>query len=398
MIKDRIVELIRVRAGDIAEHPSNWRIHPRRQREALRGILSEIGYADALLARREGQELVLIDGHLRRSLDPDQMVPVLVLDLSAEEAEKLLAVLDPLASLARPDPEALAKLLSRTSFTDDAVADLLEEIARQAGLPARQVAPAEEGGLVAARSRPGDLWAIGEHRLLCGDSREPSAFMRLLGAARADLLVTDPPYGVGYVGKTPRAMRIQGDHPEGLADLLDRSLKGARGVLRQGAPAYVFSPSGAGQQLFLEAFSANFRLHQTLAWIKNLPVLGHCDYHYRHEMILFGYAPSPVPRGRGRSGWYGGNDKDSVIEVPRPKASAEHPTEKPVELLCQLVENSSRAGQAVLDPFAGGGSTLVSAAMCGRRGFGIEISPGYADVALARLEHQTGLGGKRVSR
>jgi hypothetical protein len=103
-MRDRVVELIRVRAGELAPNPANWRRHPERQRAALRGLLRQIGYADALLARREGDRLVLIDGHLRQSLDPNQVVPVLVLDLDEAEAEVLLLTLDPLAAMATPEP------------------------------------------------------------------------------------------------------------------------------------------------------------------------------------------------------------------------------------------------------------------------------------------------------
>src|SRR6266496_4982710 len=110
-VRDRVMELLRVRAGDLVANPGNWRRHPERQRAALQALLRDIGYADALLARREGDALVLVDGHLRQSLDPDQVVPVLVLDVSEEEADTLLATVDPLAALARPDPEALASLL-----------------------------------------------------------------------------------------------------------------------------------------------------------------------------------------------------------------------------------------------------------------------------------------------
>ena len=138
-----------------------------------------------------------------------------------------------------------------------------------------------------------------------------------------------------------------------------------------------------------------WRLHQTLVWVKDAPVLGHADYHYRHEPILYGYAPSETRRGRGKGGWYGGNAEDSVLEVPRPKASADHPTQKPVELLRRLIANGSRSGQGVLDPFAGSGSTLVAAELLGRRGFGVEIDPTYCDVALARLEAATGARAKR---
>ncbi len=126
-VRDRIVGLRRVRAGDLAPNPANWRRHPDRQRRALRALLREVGYADALLARETGDgSLVLFDGHLRQSLDPDQIVPVLVTNLSEAEAEKLLVTLDPLAGLAEPDPAALEVLLGRVQTSSAAVNELLD--------------------------------------------------------------------------------------------------------------------------------------------------------------------------------------------------------------------------------------------------------------------------------
>jgi len=172
-VRDRVTELVRVRAGDLLEHPANWRRHPRRQRAALAAMLEQIGYANALLARREAGSLVLIDGHLRKSLDPDQVVPVLVLDVTAEEAEALLLTLDPIGALARPHPESLAALLERVRFSGDAVADVLEELARSAGLPLKGLEADPDLIPVRAptRSRSGDLWELGSHRLLCRSSR-----------------------------------------------------------------------------------------------------------------------------------------------------------------------------------------------------------------------------------
>src|SRR5438132_11791546 len=119
-------------------------------------------------------------------------------------------------------------------------------------------------------------------------------------------------------------------------------------------------------------------------------VLGHADYHYRHEPILYGYKPGPGRWGRGHQGWHGGNDQDSVWEVPRPAASRDHPTAKPVELVTRCLRNSSGRGDRVLDPFAGSGPVLVAAELLGRRAFAMEIDPAYCDVILRRWEQVTG--------
>jgi DNA modification methylase len=210
-----------------------------------------------------------------------------------------------------------------------------------------------------------------------------------MDGARADVLWTDPPYGVDYVGKTARALRISGDRKEGLEDLLRGAFAAAGTVL---SPAvYVCHPAGALQVTFLEAFIAQgWQLRHTLVWVKDQMVLGHGDYHYRHEPIAFGYAPGPGKRGRGGRGWYGGNDQDSVLEVPRPAASTEHPTMKPVELIRRCLANSCPPEGAVLDPFSGSGSTIVACEVLGLRGFGVELDPGYCDVILRRFEELTG--------
>ena len=393
IVRDRVVELVRVRSGDLVPNPANWRRHPDHQRAALAGLLRQIGYADALLARRDGGALVLIDGHLRQSLDPEQVVPVLVLDVDEAEADLLLASLDPLAALATADPPAVASLLERVEASTAAVRSLLDGLARHAGLPVRKLLghPDDVPQAPEPRTKPGDLWVLGGHRLLCGDARRPQDLARLMQEARADVLWTDPPYGVDYVGKTDRALRLRGDDSAGVAHLLQESLAAAGQVLADGAAIYLAHPAGPGALTFLQAFVAQgWRLHQILVWVKDTIVLGHSDYHYRHEPIAFGYAPGGGGRGRGRGGWYGGNDADSVIEVPRPAASREHPTMKPVELIRRFLSNSCPPGGIVLDPFCGSGSTLIACEVLGASARAIEIDPAYCDVILARFEELTG--------
>jgi DNA modification methylase len=156
----------------------------------------------------------------------------------------------------------------------------------------------------------------------------------------------------------------------------------------------VAHPAGPGSVVFLQAFLAQgWRLHQTLVWVKDHMVLGHGDYHYRHEPIAYGYAPGAGRWGRGAKGWYGGNDRSSVLEIPRPSASRDHPTVKPVELIRRCLANSTAEGDLVLDPFCGSGSTLVAAELLTLKGYGMEIDPAYCDVIVSRLEASTGNPG-----
>src|ERR1039457_7014031 len=177
-IRDRVTELRRVPAGSLLPSPKNWRRHPRAQADALRGPLSEIGYADALLARETPEGLQLIDGHLRAEITPDVEVPVLVLDVTEAEADKLLLSLDPLAAMAEGDADALRALLSQVETDSDAVQKMLNGLAKEYNAqpgprpiddPGPKFDEAEE-----LRKKwkvePGQLWILGENRLLCGDS------------------------------------------------------------------------------------------------------------------------------------------------------------------------------------------------------------------------------------
>ena len=292
-----------------------------------------------------------------------------------------------------PRTRLRSPLLGRVETSSAAVRELLDGIAKSAGLALRalQKDPDAVPEQPEPRTKRGDLWVLGEHRLLCGDATSSEDLARLMAGAAAQVLWTDPPYGVGYVGKTVRALRIEGDGPGDLAGLLAGAFAAVGDVLAPGAAIYVCHPAGRGARAFWEAFEAQgWRLRQGLVWVKDQMVLGHADYHYRHEPIAFGYAPGGGARGRGRSGWYGGNDQDSVLQVPRPSASREHPTMKPVELVRRCIANSSALGDAVLDPFLGSGTTLVACEMLGRRGYGLELDPAYCDVAVERWEEVTG--------
>jgi hypothetical protein len=232
-IRDRIVELRRVPASELAPNPRNWRRHPPAQWEALRAVVDEIGFADALLARESPHGLVLIDGHLRRDFAQDGTVPVLIVDLSEEEADVLMASLDPLAAMALTDEEALEELLASAAIPEEMLVHLQASLS--CGTTGRTDPDQIPERPPVPTTRPGELWALGRHRLLCGDATKAEDLTRLMGTRPADLLWTDPPYGVDYVGKTGRALTIRNDRAEGLERLLAEAFAAIDGVMRPGA-------------------------------------------------------------------------------------------------------------------------------------------------------------------
>jgi DNA modification methylase len=236
-------------------------------------------------------------------------------------------------------------------------------------------------------TKPGYVWELGDQRLICGDSR----FVE--HGQRPDMVLTDPPYGVAYVGKTDEAKTIQNDalSPEDLADLVRDVFGAAYAAARPGSYFYATVPAGPPHLIFAQSWQDFGLLRQILVWVKDSMVLGYSEYHYRHEPILFGWKPG------GERHKNADRTRTSVLEVPRPKASREHPTMKPPQLWSLLVRDGSREGELVFDPFAGSGTTAVVCEQMGRRSLNIEIDPSYCDVIVERWENLTGGKAKRIA-
>jgi site-specific DNA-methyltransferase (adenine-specific) len=233
---------------------------------------------------------------------------------------------------------------------------------------------------------------LGPHRVLCGDSTDITAVEAMLDGDRCHIMWTDPPYGVDYVGKTKQALTIRNDGAGDLPELLAGAFAVATAALRSGAPVYVCHAPGPLATTFAEAFTtAGWSLRQNLVWVKDIMVLGHSDYHYRHEPILYGFTPGGEGRrGRGGDAWFGDNAQTSVLEVPKPPRSGDHPTMKPVELITRCLANSCPPRGLVFEPFGGSGSTLIAAHQHGAQARVVELDPRYADVICRRYQEHTG--------
>ena len=241
-------------------------------------------------------------------------------------------------------------------------------------------------------TKVGDVWKLGKHRLVCGDSTDVTVFDKLLGEEKADLVWTDPPYGVSYVGKTKDALTIENDtlNLAELEDFLRSAFNAIFTATKPGACWYVTAPSGNLFQAFSIPLSELEVWRHTLVWVKDTLVMGRADYHYRHESIFYGWTPGAAhqtPPDR---------KQDTVWEIPRPKANKEHPTMKPIELIERAIQNSSLAGQTVLDAFGGSGSTLIACEQTKRIARLIELDPKYCDVIIKRWENLTGLKAELI--
>lgn len=257
----------------------------------------------------------------------------------------------------------------------------------------------EPGG---SRAQVGDIWELGAHRVLCGSAADFDALEGFLRGSAVRMIWTDPPYGVAYADKNEflnaagkgnsNQEEIKGDHmsPEAVQGLLTSALQGAGENVVVGASFYIAAPPGDMLPYFLEAIElSSFVYKHGLVWVKNNFVLGRCDYHYQHEMVLYGWA-------EGAHYFVNDHTKTTVFEFDKPRDSDSHPTMKPVGLIVEHIQNSSRRGETVYDPFLGSGSTLIAAEQTGRVCFGVEIDPKNVDIILQRWEDFTGKRARKI--
>jgi DNA modification methylase len=277
------------------------------------------------------------------------------------------------------DPETLLA----SGFSEKEVRDLFGDAGKDEETPDADMDAAEELQQKWG-TKLGQIWTMGHHRLIVGDSTDPEVVARLMDGEHATCMWTDPPYGVEYVGKTADALKIENDGAADLEGLLTRAFATAGGVLAEGAGIYVAHPAGILSFTFMSCFiNTGWHFHETLVWVKDSMVLGHSDYHYKHEPILYGW------KGANRN-WYGGRNQVSVFEIDRPKRSELHPTIKPVELIEPMLQNSTKRGDIVYEPFAGSGSTGIACEVLKRCCYMCELGPKYAAVILERFSQMPG--------
>jgi len=411
--RNRIVGLGEEAPDQLLAFPGNPKIHPKAQQDALEGAIAELGWLVPVVVNRATGHV--LDGHARIGLAisrGEPTVPVAYVELPAEQEALALSTIDPIGNLAVHDREALDALLRDVQTSDAALQSFLSDFAQEQGLDfgggdglPQMEAPEPQIDRAAElqeqwQTAVGQLWVIPSrsvpgkaHRLLCGDSTKAEDVARLMAGDRYEMVWTDPPYGVAvgdknkYLNSIARSNRVE----ENLTnDTLSESalvalLRAAFGVAvahgTAGAAWYVAAPPGPLHIVFGQVLKDMGIYRQTLIWVKQnatFAPLG-VPYHWRHEPIFFGWMPNGAHRD------YAGRTQDTVWEIDRPQKSPEHPTMKPVELVARALENSSRRGELVYDPFLGSGTSLAAAEQTGRLSYGLEIEPKYCAVVLERL-------------
>lgn len=319
-------------------------------------------------------------------------------DVDDDQAAQIVLADNRLADLGGYDDETLSALLSDVSSLDGLgwSQDDVDELAA-ALEPERDNSEVEDVEVpddAPQRVKRGEIWVLGEHRLMCGDSTKPEDMRKLLGGGEADLWLTDPPYNVAIVGKTKKHLTIENDswaNDDEFVEFLRKAFVTALDVLKPGCAFYVWFAQTQAENFLAAADKAGMTIRQTLIWAKSTFSLGRQDYQWKHEPCLYGWKDGASHR------WFSDRKQTTVLEFEKPARNAEHPTMKPVPLMAYEIRNSSRVGDTVLDSFGGSGSTLMACEQTGRKCVTMELDPHYCDVILKRWEDYTGQKAERIS-
>ena len=274
--------------------------------------------------------------------------------------------------------------LSITGFDEKELADLFDD---------KSKSDVEDDGYdlsaaleKAAFVQRGDIWTVGRHRLMCGDATSADDVAALMGGKRANLLLTDPPYGVSF--KSSSGLTIQNDSikDEDFYSFLKSAFSAAVDCLEKGAAAYIFHADTEGLNFRRAFVDAGFHLAGCCIWVKDSLVLGRSDYQWQHEPVLYGFLQN------GKHSWYSDRKQTTIWNYDKPKRNKDHPTSKPLDLLGYPIQNSSQENSVVIDTFGGSGSTLMACEQLNRICYMMELDPKYASVILRRYVEDTGDG------
>jgi DNA modification methylase len=424
-----------------------YKNNPRNNKEAVDKVASsikEFGFKNPIII---DQDNVIIAGHTRylaaKKLGFSEVPVIKVKDLSPEQVKAFRIADNKTSEFAEWDfgtlsdefrlLEDMGYDLGLTAFNDDEINEIMDNVEITSDEVVEDDFDIDNNIPENPTVVKGQIWQLGRHRLMCGDSTSISDLMLLMGGKRADMVFTDPPYNVAYVGKTKDALVIENDSMSDgnfyqfLYDVYEAMFE----VTIEGGPIYVCHADSEGVNFRSALKDTGWELKQCLIWVKNVFVMGRQDHHWKHEPILYGWKPGAAHK------WYGGRNKSTILQsgnviavnkvhdgfeltfdtgeqniklkVPsyellseiddsmtttwyfdKPMRNAEHPTMKPIGIPARAIKNSSRFGDNVLDTFGGSGSTLMAAEQTNRNAFLMELDPKYVDVIIKRWEEYTG--------
>ena len=386
----------KISVSDLIPYANNSRTHSDEQVLQIASSIKEFGFINPVIVDGENG---IIAGHGRvMAAKKLGLMDVPCVDAShlSEAQKKAYIIADNKLALnagwdddiLRIELDMLTELdfdLSLTGFSD-------EEL--QAICQVEEIAPEYEddadGEIIEPPPEPktkeGDVWVLGKHRLMCGDSTSIDAVEGLMDGCKADLWITDPPYNVAYEGKTEDALTIQNDSmsDSDFRQFLTDCYSAADANMKEGASFYIWYADIEAYNFVGGCIDIGWKVRQNLIWVKNQLVMGRKDYHFKHEPCLYGWKDGAAHN------WYSDRKQTTVLEFNKPQRNGEHPTMKPVDLFEYQIQNSTKQGQNVLDSFGGSGTTMVACEKTNRKAYLMELDPKYCDVIINRWQTLTG--------
>lgn len=377
-----ILKIENISVKDIIPYNKNAKKHPSDQVEHIANSIREFGFRQPLVVDKDN---VLVIGHGRllaaKKLGIKE-VPCVRADDLTEEQIKALRLADNKTNESEWDFDLLDLEL-------DEIADIdMEQFGFDISMdeePA-EIIEDEVPEEVETRCQLGDLWQLGAHRLICGDSTDINVIEKLMDGNKADLFITDPPYNIDYEGKTKDALKIQNDKMDNdsFRAFLRDSFFAADAVMRNGAVFYIWHADSEGYNFRGACFDIGWKVRECLIWNKNSMVLGRQDYQWKHEPCLYGWKTGASHL------WASDRKQTTILEYNRPNRNGEHPTMKPVGLFAYQISNNTHEGDLVLDSFGGSGTSIIACEQLKRKCYMSELDPHYCDVIIQRYENLTG--------
>ncbi len=372
--------------------------NPRHNEEAITAVAKSIekfGFKVPIVVDASN---VIVNGHTRlkaaKYLGLKEVPTIIADDLTPEQIKAFRLADNKVGEIATWDEELLNAELDELADLDFDMTEFGFDLPDIEGEEVEVIEDEFEEELPAEPiSKLGDIYQLGRHRLMCGDSTNSLEVEKLMGNKKADLLITDPPYNVAYEGKGKEALTIKNDSKETneFHSFLYEAFSAAINNMKLGSSFYVWYASSEVVNFHTALEEAGFLVKQELIWNKNSMVLSRQDYHWKHEPCLYGWASG------GSHSWYSDRKQTTILNFDRPTVNKEHPTMKPVALFDYQIKNSSKRGDCILDLFGGSGTTLIACEQNEREAYLMELDPRYVDVIIARWEAFTGEVAVKIS-
>lgn len=378
------MDIINIALKDLKPYENN----PRKNDDAVKYVaesIKEFGFKVPIVIDKNN---VIVAGHTRykaaKKLKMSEVPCIIADDLTDEQIKAFRLADNKVAEKAEWDFDLLNAELDDIIDLDMELfgfEDALQDDAEEAVEDEFEVElPAEP------KSKLGDIYQLGNNRLMCGDSTVLEDVEKLMGGEQADMLLTDPPYNVNYEGKTKDKLKIKNDQMgnDNFRQFLTDAFSNADMVMKPGAVFYIWHADSEGYNFRGACFDAGWTVRQCLIWNKNSMVIGRQDYQWKHEPCLYGWK-----EGAGHL-WASDRKQTTVINFDKPTRNDMHPTMKPIPLFDYQIKNNTKGGDVVLDLFGGSGTTIMACEQNGRRGYSMEYDPRYVDVIVDRWEKFTG--------